>query len=114
MSEGELSLAYEKLAATIDAVYQAPPVASVLEALAEAAAGAPALAAAAALKLQDMGAAVPGAIVLLSPWADISETGDTYQTLKNADIRFTYSGVLKSSADAYVDAGQGNQMPLHR
>ena len=48
VSEGELRLAYEKLAATIDAVYQAPPVASVLEALAEAAAGTPALAAAAA------------------------------------------------------------------
>ena len=63
-----------------------------------------ALAAAAALKLQDTGAAVPGAIVLLSPWADISEAGDTYQTLKNADVRFTYSRVLKPSADAYVDA----------
>ncbi len=39
-------------------------------------------AAGAVLKMRDQGLGMPGAVVLWSPWADITETGDTAVTLK--------------------------------
>jgi monoterpene epsilon-lactone hydrolase len=43
------------------------------------------LAAGAILKMRDRGFEIPGALVLWSPWADITDTGDTYFTLRRAD-----------------------------
>ncbi len=43
------------------------------------------LAAGTVLKLRDAGLGMPAAVVLWSPWADITETGDTYVTLKDAE-----------------------------
>jgi epsilon-lactone hydrolase len=60
------------------------------------------LAAGATLKLRDEGTGMPGALVLWSPWADITETGDSYQTLKGADPMLSYSKGLKIAADAYA------------
>ena len=62
-----------------------------------------ALVAGVALKMRDHGLGIPAALVLLSPWADITETGDTYQTLKYAEPAYRYNTGLKSSADAYAD-----------
>ena len=62
------------------------------------------LAAGVTLKMRDLGMEMPAAIVLWSPWADISETGDTYVTLRDADPYFTYEHVLGPSALAYADA----------
>jgi len=62
-----------------------------------------ALAAAATLKLRDSGGAMPGALVLWAPWSDLTETGDTYHTLKADDPRHVYAGSLKNCADAYAD-----------
>ncbi|WP_162798034.1 alpha/beta hydrolase fold domain-containing protein [Sulfitobacter sp. JL08] len=40
---------------------------------------------------------------LWSPWTDISETGDSYVTLRDAEPFFTYQDVLGPSALAYAD-----------
>lgn len=61
------------------------------------------LAAGTVLKMRDKGLGMPAAVVLWSPWADITETGDTYATLKDADPSYLYDRQLKSSADAYAD-----------
>jgi len=62
------------------------------------------LAASVTLMMRDRGMAMPAALVLWSPWADISETGDTYATLRDAEPFFTYEQVLGPAALAYADA----------
>jgi epsilon-lactone hydrolase len=44
------------------------------------------LAAAAALKLRDLGLPLPAAIVLLTPELDLTESGDTFETLRDIDV----------------------------
>jgi monoterpene epsilon-lactone hydrolase len=61
------------------------------------------LAAGAVLKLRDAGLGMPAAVVLWSPWADITETGDTYVTLKAAEPTYIYKRTLGPAADAYAD-----------
>ncbi|MBS1851015.1 MAG: alpha/beta hydrolase [Acidobacteria bacterium] len=61
------------------------------------------LAAGSILKLRDEGHPMPGAVVLWSPWSDITETGDTYVTLRRADPILDYKVLLKKAADAYAD-----------
>jgi len=61
------------------------------------------LAAGVVLKMRDEGMGMPAAVVLWSPWADITETGDTYVTLKEAEPNYLYERVLGPSADAYAD-----------
>jgi acetyl esterase/lipase len=60
------------------------------------------LAAGVVLKMRDEGMGMPAAVVLWSPWADITETGDTYVTLKLAEPMYTYKKHMKNSADAYA------------
>lgn len=60
------------------------------------------LAAGSVLKMRDEGIGMPGAVVLWSPWSDITDNGDTYYTLKTADFLLSYEGNLKNSADAYA------------
>jgi len=62
------------------------------------------LAAGVTLKMRDLGMEMPAALLLWSPWADISETGDTYVTLRDAEPYYTYEYVLGPSALAYADA----------
>ena len=62
------------------------------------------LAAGVTLKMRDLGMEMPAALALWSPWADISETGDTYVTLRDAELFFTYEHVLGPAALAYADA----------
>lgn len=57
---------------------------------------------AAILKLRDEGRGLPAAAVLWSPWADIAEVGDSYATLRDADLVFCYERHLKSAALAYA------------
>lgn len=61
------------------------------------------LAAGAVLKMRDDGMGMPAAVILLSPWADITETGDSYVTLKRAEPMYVYEKQLKPSADCYAD-----------
>ncbi len=61
------------------------------------------LAAGSVLKMRDKGLGMPAAVVLWSPWSDITDTGDSYVTLKRADPTYFYDNHLKTSADAYAD-----------
>jgi acetyl esterase/lipase len=60
------------------------------------------LTAGAVLKMRDQGLALPGAVYLLSPWADLTSTGDTYTTLAAADPILNIE-MLSWSAAAYAD-----------
>jgi len=62
------------------------------------------LSAGSVLKMRDQGMEMPAALILWSPWTDISETGDSYVTLRDAEPFFTYQDVLGPSALAYADA----------
>jgi acetyl esterase/lipase len=62
-----------------------------------------ALAAGVVLKLRDADLGMPAAVVLWSPWADITQTGDTYMTLKAAESFYIYERVMAPSAAAYAD-----------
>lgn len=61
------------------------------------------LAAGAVLKMRDKGLGMPAAVVLWSPWADITDRGDSAITLKNFEPVYLYEKHLKPSADAYAD-----------
>jgi len=55
------------------------------------------------LKMRDQGLGMPAAVVLWSPWADITDRGDSAITLKNSDPAHRYDKQLKPSAYAYAD-----------
>jgi acetyl esterase/lipase len=55
------------------------------------------------LNLRDHDMGMPAAIVLWSPWADLANTGDTANTLQEADPILSYSSMLENSALAYAD-----------
>jgi acetyl esterase/lipase len=61
------------------------------------------LAAGGVLKMRDRGLGMPAAVVLWSPWADITNRGDSAITIKNFEPFFLYDRHLKHSADAYTD-----------
>ena len=61
------------------------------------------LAASTVLNLRDRGMGMPAAVVLMSPWVDISDAGDTMQTLEYTDPLLHYDPLLKTSAIAYAD-----------
>lgn len=53
--------------------------------------------------MRDLGMDMPAAVVLWSPWADLTETGDSYVTLTAADPILNYEKGLSSPAAAYAD-----------
>lgn len=57
------------------------------------------------LKMRDEGISMPGALLLQSPWSDVTETGESYQTLKAADPILSMDQ-LKRSADAYAASAE--------
>jgi epsilon-lactone hydrolase len=68
------------------------------------------LVASSVLKMRDEGIGIPSALVLWSPWTDVSGTGDTYFTLKRADP-FISEIMLKNMGGAYADPkDQKNRM----
>lgn len=64
------------------------------------------LSAGSVLKMRDDGIAMPAVVVLVSPWSDITETGDTYFTLKDKDPILAYGNSLNESALAYAPAAE--------
>ena len=54
------------------------------------------------LKMRDEGIGIPAAIVLWSPWTDVSGAGDTHSTLKSADP-FIPEAMLRNMGDAYAN-----------
>ena len=61
------------------------------------------LASGVALKLRDQGQGLLGAVILWSPWSDITDTGESYITLRDADPAYFYDLHLKSAAFAYAE-----------
>jgi len=55
------------------------------------------------LNLRDRGMGMPAAVVLWSSWVDLSNDGDTRQTLEDADPFLTYDPSLKNCALAFAD-----------
>lgn len=54
------------------------------------------------LNLRDRGLGMPAAVVLWSPWADLTDSGDTASTLRDADPMLDYEGILGPSARAFA------------
>jgi acetyl esterase/lipase len=63
-----------------------------------------ALAAGSVLKMRDKGLGMPAAVVLWSPWADITNRGDSAITMRGFDPLYRYEKHLKHAADAYAEA----------
>jgi monoterpene epsilon-lactone hydrolase len=61
------------------------------------------LAAAVVLKMRDKGLGMPVAAVLVSPWVDVTRTGDTEFTLAHAEPNYLYDKQSKNAAGAYAD-----------
>jgi acetyl esterase/lipase len=59
-------------------------------------------AAALVLKMRDTGIGMPAAAVLVSPWCDVTHTGDTWFTLARADANFTWEQNGMYAASAYA------------
>lgn len=55
------------------------------------------------LKMRDRGLGMPAAVVLWSPWSDITNRGDSAITLKDFEPNHLYDKHLKTAADAYAD-----------
>ena len=55
------------------------------------------------LKMRDEGVGMPAALVLWSPWTDVTGVGDTYFTLKNADPFLSNDLTDKNMAGAYAN-----------
>jgi monoterpene epsilon-lactone hydrolase len=70
-----------------------------------------ALAMATMLAAREAGLALPAGAVLFSPWADLSKTGDSYETLEGKDPDNHYEINLRASAEAYA-AGRDLTDPL--
>ena len=56
------------------------------------------LALALAMKLRDAGEELPAAIALLSPWADLAQTGESYTALADVDATLDRESLLESAA----------------
>ena len=68
------------------------------------------------LNLRDSGLGMPKAVVLFSPWADLTNSGDTASTLKDVDPTLSYDNLLASSAKAYageLDLKDARVSPLY-
>jgi epsilon-lactone hydrolase len=61
------------------------------------------LAAATVLKMRDRGFGMPAAAVLVSPWLDVTPSGDTETTLHDADPNQLYEKHGKYAAAAFAD-----------
>lgn len=59
------------------------------------------------LTLREKGELLPGALILISPWADLEKHGDSLTTLLDADLDFENLAALYDCAAAYAP-----QMPL--
>ena len=51
------------------------------------------------LLLREKGEELPGALALLSPWTDLTQTGESYQTLKDEDATLNAEELMASAID---------------
>ncbi len=62
------------------------------------------------LRLAAMGREVPAGIIAISPWVDLTLSGDSIKSKKEADLALTYER-LKFFADSYVGEGHAPDEP---
>lgn len=55
------------------------------------------------LKMRDQGLQMPEAVILWSPWTDLTDSGDSYNTLRDEDPIQSYQKHLKIPAIAYAN-----------
>jgi epsilon-lactone hydrolase len=55
------------------------------------------------LKMRDQGIGIPAAIVLWSPWTDVTVSGDSYYRLNSTDPLRPSTSLLNSMANAYAN-----------
>lgn len=60
------------------------------------------IAASAMLRARDRGLPLPSALVLWSPWADLTCSGDSYRTLADAEPFYSAGGFLSQVAQCYA------------
>jgi acetyl esterase/lipase len=53
--------------------------------------------------MRDKGLGMPAAAILVSPWVDVTRTGDTEFTLAHAEPNYLYEKHSKNAAGAYAD-----------
>lgn len=58
------------------------------------------------LKMRDEGIGIPAAIVLWSPWTDLTRSGDSYYRLNNTVPVLQSTSVLNNMADAYANPSE--------
>lgn len=58
------------------------------------------------LKMRDDGMRIPAAIVLWSPWVDLTGKGDSYKTMEGDDPFSSYNATLKNMAGAYAHSSE--------
>lgn len=63
-----------------------------------------------ALRLREMGEALPAAIALLSPWADLAQTGASYLTLREMDATLDAQDLMESAV-AFAGGRKRLRMP---
>lgn len=68
------------------------------------------LALATAIALRDLGRQLPNRLGLLSPWVDLTCSGDTYRTLVHVDPDFPHPEVPPNFAEAYAGGDTGDPM----
>jgi acetyl esterase/lipase len=68
------------------------------------------------LNLRDQGLGMPAAVVLWSPWVDLTKDGDTQTTLEDQEPMLLYNGLLDRSAKAFaagLDLKDPKVSPMH-
>lgn len=58
------------------------------------------------LKMRDVGIGIPAAMVLWSPWTDVTVSGDSYYRLNSTDPIFPSTLLLKNMASAYANPSE--------
>ncbi len=91
----------DQVLAVFDAVVEAGIPMEKLAIYGESAGGS--LVAGSVLKMRDRGLGMPAALVMWSPWSDISNVGDTYRTLAQVEGSYVYELHLQPAANAYAD-----------
>jgi acetyl esterase/lipase len=90
----------DQVVAVFDALIDAGTPASRIAMYGESAGGS--LAAGSVLKMRDGGREMPVALVMWSPWSDITNAGDSYRTLADVEGSYLYELHLAPAAEAYA------------
>lgn len=95
---------YREIESVLQALLAEGRTASDIAIYGESAGGA--LAAGTALMMMETGLGTPAALVLLSPWSDIDNTGESYSTQADVEVAYDYDRHCRNCALAYAEPGE--------